>query len=109
MCQYKKNNHHHLTLEIQHVWNVKTKLLPLKIGVSGTIANSIRSLEKITVEYETKELQQTDMLGTAHIYRKLLMYKYRTSNMGNMTCIMNRKYKAAAKLHTLETWFVPGM
>jgi len=34
------NNNNNLTLEIQLVWNVKTKVIPLKIGVSGTIVKS---------------------------------------------------------------------
>ena len=31
-----------LTTEIQHMWNVKTKVIPVIIGATGTISNSIR-------------------------------------------------------------------
>ena len=31
-----------LTLEIQRMWNVKTKVIPVIIGVTGTISKSFR-------------------------------------------------------------------
>jgi hypothetical protein len=40
MYQYNNNNNNNLILEIQLVWKVKTKVIPLKIGVPGTIAKS---------------------------------------------------------------------
>jgi len=32
----------HLTMEIQHMWNVKTKVIPVTIGATGTIPKSFR-------------------------------------------------------------------
>jgi len=31
-----------LTIEIQRMWNVKTKVIPVKIGATGTISDSFR-------------------------------------------------------------------
>ena len=51
-----------LTIEIQHMWNVKTKVILVIIGATGTISGN----------HEVKELQKTAILGTAHILRKVL-------------------------------------
>jgi len=64
-----------LTIEIQHMWNVKTKVIPVIIGATGTMSKSFRKyLSKIPGKHEVKELQKTAILGTAHILRKVLMY-----------------------------------
>jgi hypothetical protein len=63
-----------LTMEIQHMWNVKTKVIPVIIGATGTISKSFRKyVSNIPGKYEVKELQKTAILGTAHILRKVLM------------------------------------
>jgi hypothetical protein len=62
-----------LTIEIQRMWNVKTKVIPLKIGAPGTISKSFRKyVSNIQGNHEVKELQKTAILGTAHIHRKVL-------------------------------------
>jgi hypothetical protein len=33
-----------LTIEIQHVWNVKTRVIPVIIGATGTISKSFRNM-----------------------------------------------------------------
>ena len=64
-----------LTIEIQRMWNVKTKVIPVIIGATGTISNSFRkSVSNIPGKHEVKELQKTIILGTTHILRKVLMY-----------------------------------
>ena len=63
-----------LTIEIQRMWNVKTKVIPVIIGASGTISKSFRKyVSNITGKHEVKELQKTAILGTAHTLRKVLM------------------------------------
>jgi hypothetical protein len=63
-----------LTIEIQRMWNVKTKVIPVIIGANWTISKSFRKyVSTIPGNYEVKELQKTAMLGTAHIFRKVLM------------------------------------
>ena len=62
------------TIEIQRMWNVKTTVIPVIIGATGTISNSFRKyLRNIPGKHEVKELQKTAILGTAHIIRKVEM------------------------------------
>jgi len=63
-----------LTIEIQRMWNVKTNVIPVIIGATGTISKSFRIyVNNIAGNHEVKELQKTAILGTAHILRKVLM------------------------------------
>jgi hypothetical protein len=62
-----------LTIEIQRMWNVKTKMIPVITGATGTISKSFRKYMRNTAEnHEVKQLQKTAILGTAHILRKVL-------------------------------------
>ena len=62
-----------LTIEIQRMWNVKTRVIPVIIGVTGTISKSFRKyVSDIPGNHDVKELQKTATLGTAHIFRKVL-------------------------------------
>ena len=64
-----------LTVEIQRMWNVKTKVIPVIIWATGTISKSFRKyVSNIPGNHEVvKELQKTAILGTAHILRKVLI------------------------------------
>ena len=65
--------HKDLTIEIQRMWNVKTRVIPVMIGVTGTISKSFRKyVSDIQGKHDVKELQKTAILGTAHILRKVL-------------------------------------
>jgi hypothetical protein len=62
-----------LTIEIQCMWNVKTKVIPVIIGATGTISKSLRKYVKnIPGNCEVKELHKTAILDTEHILRKVL-------------------------------------
>jgi hypothetical protein len=62
-----------LTIEIQRMWNVKPKVIPVIIGATRTISKSFRKyVSNITGNHEVMELQKTAILGTAHILRKVL-------------------------------------
>jgi hypothetical protein len=64
MLKYKD-----LTIEIQRMWNVKTKVIPVIIRATGTISKSFRKyLSNVPGKHEVKELQKTAILGTAHTY-----------------------------------------
>jgi hypothetical protein len=55
------------------MWNVKTKVIPVIIGATGTISKSYRKyVSNILGNHKVKELQKTAILGTAHILRKAL-------------------------------------
>jgi len=63
-----------LTTEIQRMWNVRTKVIPVIVGATGTISKSFRKyISNIPGKHEVKELQKTAILGTAHVLRKVLM------------------------------------
>jgi hypothetical protein len=63
-----------LTIEIQRMWNVKASVIPVIIGVTGTISKSFRIYVNGTPgNHAVKELQKTTILGTAHILPKVLM------------------------------------
>jgi len=56
------------------MWNVKTKVIPVIIGATGTISKSFRKyVSNIAGKHEVKKLQKTAILGTAHVLRKVLM------------------------------------
>jgi hypothetical protein len=62
-----------LTIEMQRMWNVKTSVIPVIKGATGTISKSFRKYVSNTPgNREIKELQKTAILGTAHILRKVL-------------------------------------
>jgi len=48
-----------LTIEIQGMWNVKTEVVPVIIGATGTISKSFRKyVSNIPGNHEVKELQK---------------------------------------------------
>jgi hypothetical protein len=56
------------------MWNLKTRVIPVIIGATGTISKSLRKYVSTTPgNHEVKELQKTAILGTANILRKVLM------------------------------------
>ena len=62
-----------LTIEIQCMWKVKTRVIPVIIGTAGTISKSFRKyISNIPGNHEVKELQKTAILGTAHNLQKVL-------------------------------------
>jgi hypothetical protein len=55
------------------MWNVKTKVMPVIIGATGTVSDFFRKyLSSIPGKHDIKELQKTAILGTAHILREVL-------------------------------------
>jgi hypothetical protein len=62
-----------LTIEIQCMWIVKTRAIPVIIGATGTISKSFRKyVSSIPGNHEVRELQETARLGTTHILQKVL-------------------------------------
>ena len=48
-----------LIIEIQRIWNVEAKVIPVIIGATGTISKSLRQyLSNIPGKQELKELQK---------------------------------------------------
>jgi hypothetical protein len=62
-----------LTIEKQRMWNVKTRVIPVIIGATGTVSKSLKKyVSNIPGNHEVGELQKTAILDTAHILRKVL-------------------------------------
>jgi hypothetical protein len=62
-----------LTIEIQRMWNVKARVIPVITGATGTISKSFRKyVSDIPGKHDVKELQKTAILDTAHILQKVL-------------------------------------
>jgi hypothetical protein len=62
-----------LAIEIQRMWNIKARVIPVIIGATGTISKLFRKyVSSSPGNHEVKELQKTTILGTAHILRKVL-------------------------------------
>ena len=63
-----------LIIEIQRMWNVKGRVIPVILGATGTISKSIRQyLNNTPAKRGIKELQKTALFGTAPILRKVLL------------------------------------
>jgi hypothetical protein len=63
-----------LIIEIQHIWNVRAKVIPVIKGATGTVSKSLgQYLSNIPGKQKIKELQNTAMLCTAHALWKVLM------------------------------------
>jgi hypothetical protein len=94
-----------LAIEIQRMWNAKTKVIPVIIGATGTISKSFRKyMSNIPGKHEVKELQKTTILGTAHILRKVLMLKYnRFNSETNDISTVNSNNRVAAILFSVGT------
>jgi hypothetical protein len=55
------------------MWNVKTNVVPVTIGATGTISESFRKyVSNIPGNHDVKKLRKTAILSTAHILRKVL-------------------------------------
>jgi hypothetical protein len=78
-CETKKEakkilTYEDLTTEIQRMWNVKSNVMSVIIGTTGTISESFRKyLSNVLGKQEIKELQKTAILGMAHIPHKALL------------------------------------
>ena len=62
-----------LRKELQKVWNVKVKTIPLVVGSLGAIPKQFGNrLKEIGITVGTAPVQKTVLLGTARILRKVL-------------------------------------
>jgi hypothetical protein len=63
-----------LITEIQCMWNVKAKVIPVITGVTGTVSKSLRQyLSNIPEKHEIKEIKKTAIFVTVHILQKVLI------------------------------------
>jgi hypothetical protein len=71
----KKNlKYRDLITEIQRMWNMKAKVIPVITGATRTISKSLTQyLSNILGKHEIKELQKAAVPATANILREVLM------------------------------------
>jgi diphthamide synthase (EF-2-diphthine--ammonia ligase) len=93
------------------MWNVKTKVIPVIIGATGTNSKSFRKyVRNMPGNHEVKELQKSAIMGTAHIIRKVLTKRYNGVNTGTIHIrTMNSYIRIVATQCSLELWFVSGI
>ena len=89
-----------LTVETQHMWNLK--LIPVIIGATGTMLESFRKyLINVPGKHNT---QNTAVLGTVRILRKVQMCSYKMFIVGiNITCTIYCNNKIVVTVCTIET------
>ena len=59
--------------ELQKIWNVKVKIIPLVVGSLGAIRKQFSNrLKQIGITAGTAQVQKTVLFGTARILRKVL-------------------------------------
>ena len=69
----KKLTYRSLCIEIQRMWNLKCTIVPVIIGATGIVTRSLRkNLEAVPGKHSIDSLQNTAILGTSHIIRKVL-------------------------------------
>jgi hypothetical protein len=91
-----------LMIEIQRIWNVKAKVIPVIIGATGTISKSLRQyLSSISGSHIGHCTHTAD---SANVKVQNIFHGW-----NNITCSTNCKYRTAATLYTLETWLVSGI
>jgi hypothetical protein len=93
------------------MWNVKTRVIPVIIGATGTISKSFRKYESsIPGNHEVRELQKTAILGTAHILRKVVTQKHSRANAETRDIgTINSNNTIATTVYSLGTVFVSGI
>ena len=62
-----------LRKELQKIWNVRVKIIPLVVGCLGAIPKQFGNFLKETgITAETEQVQKTVLLRTSRILRKVL-------------------------------------
>ena len=69
----KTEKYQNLRRELQKIWNVKMKIIPLVIGSLGAIPKEFGNrLKQIGITAGTAQAPRTVLLGTSRILRKVL-------------------------------------
>ena len=62
-----------LELEIQRMWQMKTEVIPVVVGVLGPIKKGmVENIKRVSERATVTETQKISMLGSAPILRKVL-------------------------------------
>ena len=100
-----------LIIEIQRMWNVKTKVVPVTKGASGTILNITQTIteqhtRKARNEGNTKNSpvgRRTHTAESANVKVQNILH-----GRNDIACSTNCNYRTAATLYTIGRCFVRG-
>ena len=68
-------------IEINRMWNVKTKIVLAVVGALGTVRKDFaKGVELIPGRPKVSEIQKISLLGTSHILRKLLHFSQKMNH-----------------------------
>jgi hypothetical protein len=92
---------------------VKAKLIPVIIAAAGTISKTLRQyLGNITGKHKIKEIPKKNS-HMGHCTHTTESANVKVQNIlhgrNNITGSTNCKYRTAATIYTLETWFISGI
>ena len=69
----RTEKYHDLRRELQNIWNVKVKFMPLLVGSLGAILKQFDNrLKQIDITAGTRQAQKAVLLGMGRILRKVL-------------------------------------
>lgn len=69
----KRIKYKSLAIEIQRMWRTKVIIVPVIIGATGYVSQEFKiCVEQLPGDHRPEQIQQTAILGTAHILRKVL-------------------------------------
>ena len=72
----KLSKYKDLEIEIAHMWQMRTVVIPIVVGALGVIKKGTeKQLCEIPGNHNLQEIQKTTLLGTAHILTKVLSIK----------------------------------
>jgi len=91
-----------LTIEMQRMWSVKPKMIPVMTGATGNVSKSLKQyLSNIPGKREIKEIQKNSHIGHCTRTWRSTNVEVRKCIMGNnVTRSTNCKYRTAATLRT---------
>ena len=69
----KNEKYRDLAREVAKLWNVRVKIIPVVIGVLGTIPNDLEErINEMGISLKTAQIQMSVLLGTERILRNVL-------------------------------------
>jgi len=92
-----------LTIEIQRMWNVKTKMIPVMIRATGTISKAFRKYVSNITENMKSRNSRKQPYWAVHTYFGKYLCKSRFNTVTDNTSTMNSNNMIAATQYSLRT------